>query len=108
MEWRKVTAILQGSRLEEVERRLGEVGVHGISVTRVQGHGEYKNFFGRDWSVTHARIEVFSTASKAEEIAQAIMDATSTGSAGDGIVAILPVERIYRIRTKAEAHADEI
>jgi nitrogen regulatory protein P-II 1 len=108
MEWRKITAIFQGYKLEDVKRRLGEVGVHGISVTRVQGHGEYKNFFGRDWSVTHARIEVFSTVSKAEEIAQAIMDAASTGSAGDGIVAILPVERIYRIRSKAEVRSGEI
>ena len=108
MEWSKVTAILQGRTLQEVERRLDEVGVHGISITRVQGYGEYKNLFSRDRSVTHARIEVFSAASKAEEIAQAIMDVASTGSAGDGIVAILPVERIYRIRTKTEARAGEI
>jgi nitrogen regulatory protein PII len=31
------------------------------------------------------------------------MDAAHTGLAGDGIVVIIPVERMYRIRAKAEA-----
>ncbi|MEE9403126.1 MAG: P-II family nitrogen regulator [Desulfobacteria bacterium] len=108
MEWRKITAIFRVDKLEEVERRLRELGVRGISVTRGKGYGEYANFFTRDWCVTHARVEVFNTASRAEEIARAIMDAAHTGIAGDGIVAILPVERIYRIRTKAEARTGEI
>jgi nitrogen regulatory protein P-II 1 len=108
MEWRKITAIIRGDKLEAVEQRLTKLGVRGISITRGKGYGEYANFFSRDWSVTHARIEVFNTASRAEEIAQAIMEASHTGSAGDGIVAILPVERIYRIRSKAEVRSGEI
>ena len=39
---------------------------------------------------------------RAEAAAQAIMDAASLGMEGDGIVAILTIEKIYRIRTKTE------
>ncbi len=108
MEWKKITGIFRGDKLEAVEQRLTELGVRGISITRVKGYGEYADFFSRDWSVTHARIEVFNTASRAEKIAQAIMDAAHTGGAGDGIVTILPVDRIYRIRSKAEVEPEEI
>jgi nitrogen regulatory protein P-II 1 len=102
MEWRKITAILRCNKLEEVQRRLLEMGVPGITINQVKGCGEYVNFFNRNMTVTHTRIEVFCPASKTEEIAQAVMESAHTGSAGDGIMAILPVERIYRIRSKAE------
>jgi len=41
-------------------------------------------------------------------VAGAIMDAAHLGMAGDGIVAILPVEKLYRIRTRSPAEADDI
>ena len=58
--------------------------------------------------VSHVRIEIYSSVSKVEEIVQAIMEAAHCGLAGEGIIAIIPVERIYRIRTKAEATIEEI
>jgi len=107
METRKVTAIIGNQRLEAVERRLEEIGVEGVSVSRVKGYGDYRNFYTRDWMTSHARIEVFTDRERADEIARAIMDAAHTGLAGDGIVAVLPVERVYRIRTKSEATQDD-
>jgi len=91
MEYLKITAIIRGSTLEEVERGLHKIGVNGVSVSHVKGYGECANFFRRDWMVTHARIEIFCAASRAEEIIQAIMEAAHSGLAGDGIVAIIPV-----------------
>ena len=72
-------------------------------MTRGTGYGEYANLFSRDWCVTHARLEIYCKASRVEEIAQAIMDTAHTGAPGDGIVAIIPVERLYRIRSKTFA-----
>ena len=40
----KVTAIIRCEVLEKVEQRLQELGVSGISVTRVKGYGDYANF----------------------------------------------------------------
>jgi len=101
MRYRKVTAIFRIDLLEKVEQRLHQLGVHGLSVTKVKGYGEYADFYAKDWMTNHARIELFTDESDAEVTAQAIMDAASLGMEGDGIVAILPVEKLYRIRTKA-------
>ena len=100
MNFRKVIAIFRSSRLETVEDRLRSLRVQGLSVTKVKGFGEYANFFESDWLCTHVRIEIFTSKLKADEIAKAIMEAAHTGIKGDGLVAIMPVESVYRIRTK--------
>lgn len=103
MRFRKVTAIVRCMRLEQVERGLQEIGVRGMTVSHVKGLGEYANFFKRDWAVTHARIEVFTERADVDRIVEAIKEAAHTGGAGDGIIAVLPVERILRIRERHEA-----
>ncbi len=108
MKYRKVTAIIRRDRLEKVEHKLQQIGVQGISVTRVKGYGEYADFYARDWMTSYARIEIFTTAEKVDGIAEAIMDAAHVGLSGDGIVAVLPVEKLYRIRTKSEATTEQI
>ena len=100
MELRKVTAIIRPERLEAVEECLKELVVPGVSVTKVKGYGEFINYFSPDWLSQHIRVEVFIGVEKADEIAVAIMDAAHTGLEGDGIVAVLPVESVYHIRTK--------
>lgn len=110
MNYSKVVAIISISQdvLEKVERRLQELQVPGISVTKVKGYGEYASFYSRDWMTTHTRVEIFTRAERAELIAQAIVEAAHTGLPGDGMVAIQPVAKVFRIRRKAEARPDEI
>lgn len=107
-EFCKVTAIIRCEALEKVELRLQEIGVHGYSVMQVKGCGEYTNFYSLDCMTAHARVEIFVSAKRAEVIAQAIMDAAHSGMEGDGIVAILPVNKVYRIRKLAELSPDEL
>lgn len=102
MALRKVVAIVRNETLEKVEGRLVELQVKGISVTKVKGYGEYANFFKPDWMVTHSRVEIFTEEAEAVRIAAAIMEVAHTGMDGDGIVAILPVLKLYKIRTKSE------
>jgi nitrogen regulatory protein P-II 1 len=102
MELRKVNAIIRSRLLEDVEERLKNIGIKGLTVTRVKGYGESKSIWAEDWLGTHARIEIFAEKSKAEKIATAIMEVAHTGGPGDGIICILPVEKIFRIRTKSE------
>jgi len=103
VEAREVTAIVRRTLLEKVEERLQAIRVPGISVTTVKGYGEYADFHRHNWQVTHARIEIFTVRRRAAEIAAAIVDAAHTRAPGDGIVVVLPVETVYRIRTRAEA-----
>lgn len=102
MGMRKVTAIFRQSVLEKVEKALQEYGIHGFTISSVQGCGEYMNFYSKDLMSSHSRIEIFVETDKAEDIAETIMQATHIGQPGDGIVAILPVEKLYHIRTKSE------
>jgi len=104
----KVTSIIRCEVLEKVELRLRELGVHGYSVMQVKGCGEYTDFYSIDCMTTHARIEIFMSAKRAEVIAQAIMDTAHTGLEGDGIVAVLPVYKVFRIRKRAEIQPDEL
>ena len=104
MKFRKVTAIIRPERLEAVEECLKTLVVPGISVTKVKGFGERMNFFKPDWLCQHVRVEVFIDIGQAEKVAAEIMDAAHTGREGDGIVAVLPVESVYHIRTKEKCH----
>lgn len=106
MNFRKVIAIFRSSRLKTVEERLRSLRVQGVSVTKVKGFGEFASFYESDWLCTHVRIEIFTSKLKADEIAKAIMEAAHTGIKGDGIVAIIPVESVCRIRTKESCQYD--
>ncbi|MBT8117857.1 MAG: P-II family nitrogen regulator [Gammaproteobacteria bacterium] len=106
MDFRKVTAIIRPDALEKVEKALQALSVPGMSVTRVKGYGEYANFYTTDWMVAHARVEVFIGHHRAEKVARAIMDAAHSGMEGDGIVAVLPVESVYHIRTREKCKQD--
>ena len=82
--------------------------MRGITVSKAKGYGEYANFYARDWMADQIKIEVFAPRGQVERIAGAIIDAAHTGSAGDGIVAILPVETVLSARTRAEAVANPL
>lgn len=108
MELRRIVAIIRGSALEKVEQGLKELGVKGISVSPVKGYGEYANLSKADWMVKNARIEVFAKQSEVDAIVTAILESAHSGSPGDGLVAVMPVEKLYRVRTKSAMTSQEI
>ena len=107
-EFCKIDALIRSEVLEKVELRLQELGVHGYSVMTVKGCGEYTDFYSRECMTKHARVEIYTSAVHADAIAQAIMDVAHSGNKGDGIVAVQPVEKIYRIRLRADMQAGDI
>ncbi|MDE3150692.1 MAG: P-II family nitrogen regulator [Gemmatimonadota bacterium] len=98
MTWCKVTAIVRGLALERVEQQLEQLGVPGVTVTQVRGFGEYRDFFRHDWTVGHARLELYVPQGDADRYVAAILEAARTGEPGDGIVTVAPVESVIRIR----------
>ena len=100
MNYQKVTAIVRSDVIDQVEKRLHDIGVPGISVSKVKGYGEYADYYTHDWLVSHARLEIFTDDTKSEIIAEAIMESAHGGMAGDGIVAITPVLKLYHIRNR--------
>ncbi len=108
MELKRIVAIVRIQVLGDVEDRLIDMRVKGISVTRVKGYGEYDTFINPDWILTHARIEIFAEISMVDTIVDAIIDTAHAGLPGDGIVVVSPVEKLYRIRSKTQVTSGEI
>jgi nitrogen regulatory protein P-II 1 len=100
-----VVAIIRTIALEPTERALQRIGVRGITVFKGKGFGEHPvshDFLSRDWADDDVKIEIYAAREQAERIASTIMDTAHSGSPGDGIVAIVPVERVFSVRTRAE------
>lgn len=107
MKYRKVTAIIPSLTLVEVEKALMGLGVPGMSVSKVHGYGEYRNYYSNDTMSDCARIEIFTEAEKAKPIANEIASIVHQGLSTDGVIAILPVEEFMHIREFEEVTNDE-
>lgn len=105
MKYRKITAIISTFELEHLEKKLVEIGIPGMTVSKVQGMGEYKNFYNKDSMNEYTRVEIFSLAERADEIKDAIAHSVGKGLSTDGIIAILPVEELIHIKEYNESQA---
>ena len=100
MELKKITAIIRSDQLEALENRFKGPDLPGITVDHVQGYGEYANFFAKDWMSRYARAEIVADERQSRRIVDAITDVVHTGTPGDGIVYVVPVEKLQRIRDR--------
>ncbi|MBI2316972.1 MAG: P-II family nitrogen regulator [Betaproteobacteria bacterium] len=106
MESRLIIANIRSDRMEEVEKALERMGVERVNVSMVKGFGEYHNYFASNWLGNEVRLEVFTKKDHVEAITSAIIAAARTGAPGDGVVAILPIEELYLVRTGEKATAE--
>jgi nitrogen regulatory protein P-II 1 len=101
----KVEAIIQTSRLDAVKEALHEIGVEGMTVLEVRGHGRQKGhtefYRGREYTVDlipKIKIEIVLTDDMVEKSVQAIIAAARTGKIGDGKIFLTHVDEAIRIR----------
>lgn len=101
-----IIAIIKPFKLEEVREALGTLGVQGITVTEVKGHGRQRGhtefYRGAEYAVSFVpkiKIEVAVEESLAGKVVQIIQDSAKTGQIGDGKVFVLPLESVVRVRT---------
>lgn len=92
-----IVAIVRNERVPEVEQAVRRAGAHGYSLDAVVGIGSWADYYQQDPKVQHTRIVVFTEADRSQALVQAIIDAAYTGSVGDGIVAVLPVETVQKV-----------
>lgn len=104
-----ITAIIQPTKLDEVRRALVEVGVTGLTVSAVRGHGAQQGtteyYRGKAYAVEFRdklRLEVLAAEEAAGGIVDAIVAAARTGAIGDGKVWVTEVSRVVRVRTGEE------
>ena len=103
----KVEAIIQSSKVEAVKSALQEVGVEGMTVIEVRGHGRQKGhtefYRGREYSIDlipKIKIEVVLPDAMVEKVVHAILTTARTGKIGDGKIFLSKVDDAIRIRNE--------
>jgi len=103
----KLEAVLQPSRFEAVKEALAEVGVDGMTVSEVRGHGRQKGhtetYRGNEYNVDllpKVKIEMVLDDALVEPAIDAILKSASTGKIGDGKIFLYKVEEAIRIRNQ--------
>ncbi|HVB34574.1 MAG TPA: P-II family nitrogen regulator [Patescibacteria group bacterium] len=103
----KVEAIIRPSTFEPVKEALREIGVEGMTVSEVRGHGRQKGhtevYRGREYSVDFLPkilIEMILPDHLVETVVQAILRTAKTGKIGDGKIFLSPVQDAIRIRNE--------
>jgi len=107
-----VVAIVRSERLSAVLEELFKADVQGLSISRVQGHGgereQVETYRGTTVKMElseKSRVEIAVSNHFVGPTVKAILKAARTGAVGDGKIFVLPVEKIYRIRTGEEDEA---
>ncbi len=101
----KLEAIIQNSKLDAVKTALQEIGVEGMTVIEVRGHGRQKGhtevYRGREYSVDlipKTKLEMVLPDNLVEKAEQAILNAARTGKIVDGKIYRSRVDEAIRIR----------
>lgn len=103
---RLVTAIIKPFKLDDVRKAVGDVGVHGLTVTEVRGFGRQRGhteiYRGAEYAVEFVpktKIEIAVENSQVDEVIEAIHKAAQTGKVGDGKIFVFALTQVVRIRT---------
>lgn len=104
-----IVAIIRPDRLSEVLEALYRAEVHGLTITGVQGHGgeteQVETYRGTTVAMAlhdKVRLEIGVSEPFVARTVDAILAGARTGEVGDGKIFVLPVEKVYRIRTGDE------
>lgn len=102
---KKIEAIIQPNKLDAVKEALVSIGVEGMTVSDVRGHGRQKGhtevYRGAEYAVDFLpklKLEIFAQDARAEQIVGVIRAAASSGRIGDGKVFVSAIEEAVRIR----------
>ena len=103
----KVEAIIQPTKLEAVKEVLSGLGIDGLTISEVRGHGRQKGhtemYRGREYSVDllpKIKIESVMDDNLVDAAVQAILETAATGKIGDGKIFLTKVEEAIRIRNQ--------
>ncbi len=103
---KKIEAIIRHHKLDAVKDALVEQGIHGMTVTEVQGFGRQKGhtetYRGTEYEVDFIpklKIEAVVTDAQFEQAVAVIVQTAKTGQVGDGKLFISELLDAVRIRT---------
>jgi nitrogen regulatory protein P-II 1 len=109
---KKIEAIIQPFKLDDVKEALKNIGVEGLTISEVRGHGRQKGhkevYRGMEYEVDllpKIKIETVIPDKRLDEVTQAISAAARTGRIGDGKIFVFDVMDAIRIRNNDSGEA---
>ena|SRR5580658_9166315 len=102
---KKIEAMIQPNMLDAVKDALIGIGVDGMTITEVRGHGRQKGhtevYRGAEYKydfLPKVKFELFAPANRVEQIIATLAAAARTGKIGDGKIFVTPADDVIRIR----------
>jgi nitrogen regulatory protein P-II 1 len=102
---KKIEAIIQPFKLDEVKAALQALGIEGMTISEVRGHGRQKGhketYRGQEYQVDllpKVKVETVVAAVRCDEVVDALCAAARSGKIGDGKVFVSDVAEAVRIR----------
>jgi nitrogen regulatory protein P-II 1 len=102
---KKIEAVIQPFKLDEVKEALKSIGIDGMTITEVRGHGRQKGhkevYRGQEYNVDllpKVKVELVVPTERTDEILNTIIAAARTGKIGDGKIFVYEVQEAVRIR----------
>ena len=103
---KKIEVIIREEKLEIVKEALYKIGIVGMNVTDVRGHGRQGGIVlsGRTGTyrvdmLPRVQLNIVLSDHNVEKTIETIRQAAYTGQTGDGLIFVYPVEDVIRIRT---------
>jgi nitrogen regulatory protein P-II 1 len=102
---KKIEAIIQPFKLDEVKESLKSIGIDGMTISDVRGHGRQKGhkevYRGQEYNVDllpKVKLELVISDERSEEVIRTLASAARTGKIGDGKIFVFDVAEAVRIR----------
>ena len=102
---KKIEAIIQPFKLDEVKAALVSLGVEGLTIMEVRGHGRQKGhtevYRGQEYNVDllpKIKLEMVIPSERWEEVVKTLAGSARTGKIGDGKIFVYDIAEAVRIR----------
>jgi len=103
---KKIEAIIQPFKLDEVKKALQDIGIDGMTISEVRGHGRQKGhkevYRGQEYNVDllpKVKLELVVPSDRMEEVTKTLAEAAKSGKIGDGKIFVYDVADALRIRS---------
>ena len=109
---KKIEAIIQPHKLEDVKEALKTIGIDGMTIIEVRGHGRQKGhkevYRGMEYQVDllpKIKLEMVIPEARAEEVVNTLVASARSGKIGDGKIFVYDVAEAIRIRNDDRGEA---
>jgi len=103
----KLEVVVRPGKFEAVKDALIEIGVSGMTISDVRGHGHQKDhtetYRGHEYSLglmPQIKIEAVLPDDIVEDVIDAIVRTAATGAIGDGKIFLSKIDHAVRIRNQ--------